>query len=172
MVGSGRPAAAMSNILLALDQSSQTSGYSVFTDGKLTDYGKFTFSDSDVGARLTKIRNKVIQLLDQYNITNVAFEDIQLQANRGNNVVTFKTLAEVYGVIHQLLDEKQIPYQIVSSVTWKSTLGIKGADRTAQKKNAQLYVLNTYNLKVDQDTTDAICIGESCVKKSTCAWED
>ena len=156
----------MSNILLALDQSSQTSGYSVFTDGKLTDYGKFTFSDSDVGTRLTKIRNKVIQLLDQYNITSVAFEDIQFQANRGNNVVTFKTLAEVYGVIHQLLDEKQIPYQIVPSVTWKSTLGIKGADRAAQKKNAQLWVINTYNVKPTQDECDAICIGEHIIRQS------
>lgn len=152
----------MSDILLALDQASQTSGYSVFTDGKLTDYGKFTFDDSDVGARLTKIRNKVIQLLDQYNITEVAFEDIQMQAG---NVVTFKTLAEVYGVIHQLLDERKLPYQIVPSVTWKSTLQIKGANRQAQKKNAQLWVLNTYNIKTTQDAVDAICIGEHIVRQ-------
>ena len=157
----------MSDILLALDQASQTSGYSVFTDGKLTEYGKFTFDDADVGHRLTKIRNKVISLIDQYNITEVAFEDIQMQTNRVNNVVTFKTLAEVYGVIHQLLDEKKIPYQVVPSVTWKSTLGIKGADRQAQKKNAQLWVVNNYNVKPTQDECDAICIGEHIIRKSS-----
>lgn len=153
----------MSDILLALDQASQTSGYSVFTDGKLTDYGKFTYDDDDVGHRLTKIRNKVISLIDQYNITEVAFEDIQMQAG---NVVTFKTLAEVYGVIHQLLDEKKLPYQIVPSATWKSTLQIKGANRQAQKKNAQLWVINTYNIKPTQDECDAICIGEHVVRKN------
>lgn len=157
----------MSDILLALDQASQTSGYSVFTDGKLTEYGKFTFDDADVGHRLTKIRNKVISLIDQYNITEVAFEDIQMQTNRVNNVVTFKTLAEVYGVIHQLLDEKKIPYQVVPSVTWKSTLGIKGANRQTQKKNAQLWVINNYNIKPTQDECDAICIGEHIVRKSS-----
>ena len=156
----------MPNILLALDQSSQTSGYSVFTDGKLTDYGKFTFTDSDVGARLTKIRNKVIELIAQYEISEVAFEDIQLQNTVGNNVVTFKTLAEVYGVIHQLLDEKKIPYQIVPSVTWKSTLGIKGKNRQEQKKNAQLWVISTYNEKPTQDECDAICIGEHIIRQS------
>lgn len=156
----------MPNILLALDQSSQTSGYSVFTDGKLTDYGKFTFTDSDVGARLTKIRNKVIELIAQYEISEVAFEDIQMQNTVGNNVVTFKTLAEVYGVIHQLLDEKKIPYQIVPSVTWKSTLGIKGKNRQEQKKNAQLWVISTYNEKPTQDECDAICIGEHIIRQS------
>jgi hypothetical protein len=59
----------------------------------------------------------------------VGFEDIQLQTGLAGNVQTFKVLAEVYGVIHQLLDEKKIPYQVVPSVTWKSTLGIKGKNR-------------------------------------------
>lgn len=157
----------MSDILLALDQSSQTSGYSVFTDGKLTDYGKFTFDDSDVGHRLTKIRNKVISLIDQYNITEVGFEDIQLQTGLAGNVQTFKVLAEVYGIIHQLLDEKKIPYQVIPSVTWKSTLGIKGKNRQEQKKNAQLWVINTYNQKPTQDECDAICIGEHLIRHNT-----
>ena len=60
MADSGQRELPMSDILLALDQASQTSGYSVFTDGKLTDYGKFTYDDDNVGHRLTKIRNKVI----------------------------------------------------------------------------------------------------------------
>lgn len=64
MVGSAQREPPMPDILLALDQASQTSGYSVFTDGKLTEYGKFTFDDADVGHRLTKIRNKVISLID------------------------------------------------------------------------------------------------------------
>ena len=101
--------------LLALDQSSRITGYAVFEDGKLTKYDKFEFTDEDVGHRLTRIRNKVIKLIEDYNITDVAFEDIQLQTGSANNVVTYKVLAEVFGVIQQLLDEKQIPYQIISS---------------------------------------------------------
>ena len=44
----------MSN-LLALDQASVTSGYAVFKDGVLVDYGKFTYDD-DIGDRLVKIK--------------------------------------------------------------------------------------------------------------------
>jgi hypothetical protein len=46
-----------------------------------------------------------------------------------------------------LLTELKIPYTTVSASAWKSTLGIKGKDRPAQKRNAQVYVKETY--KVD-----------------------
>lgn len=45
--------------LLALDQSSKTSGYAVFYDKELKYYGHFTFEDDDLGDRLYKIRKKV-----------------------------------------------------------------------------------------------------------------
>jgi hypothetical protein len=47
----------------------------------------------------------------------------------------------------------------VLASSWKHTLGIKGANRAAQKKNAQEYVLENYNIKAIQDIVDAICIG-------------
>ena len=99
--------------LLALDQASQTSGFAIFKDGKLVDYGKFTFSDNEIADRLVKIRKKIIELIEHYEITEVAFEDIQMQ----NNVETFKVLSEVYGVILELLQEKEIKYAIISSNT-------------------------------------------------------
>ena len=149
--------------LLALDQASLTSGFAVFKDDELFDYGKFTFSDNDIAERLVKIRNKVIELIDKYDINKVAFEDIQMQ-NSTNNVQTFKVLAEVYGVILELLQEKKIDYVIISSNTWKSTLVIRGRARAEQKRNAQEFVLNTYNIKAIQDICDAICIGTHVIR--------
>jgi len=43
--------------------------------------------------------------------------------------------------------ELRIPYQVVSSNTWKNKLEIKGKQRAEQKRNAQTWVLNTYGLK-------------------------
>lgn len=159
--------------LLALDQSSHTTGYAIFQDGKLISYDKFSFEDDDVGKRLTKIRNKINSLIEENEITEVAFEDIQLQNNKGpNNVVTYKILAEVFGVIEQLLNEKKIPYQIIPSTSWKSTLSIKGAQRAEQKRNAQLWVLNNCGVKAIQDICDAICIGEHTLRKNTKSFSD
>lgn len=141
--------------MLALDQASRTSGFAIFEDNKLIKYGKFTFEDSDFGVRLMKIRNKVQSLIEEFSIDKVVFEDIQLQ----DNVDTFKKLAEVFGVIFELVTELNIPHEAILSTSWKSTLKIKGTKRPEQKKNAQLWVNENYNIKPTQDECDAICIG-------------
>ena len=120
---------------------------------------------SDIGERLVKIREKVAELIKKYNIDEVVFEDIQYQANKINNVQTFKVLAEVYGIIQEYLTENKIPYSVVLASSWKSTLGIKGKDRSAQKKNAQIWVLDNCSIKATQDECDAICIGFHHLKK-------
>ena len=154
----------MSN-LLAIDQASVTSGYAVFKDGELVDYGKFTFNDDVIADRLVKIRAKVQELIKEHDINEVAFEDIQMQGNVANNVQTFKILSEVFGVVSETLQEMKMKYTVVMAGTWKSTLGIKGRTRPEQKKNAQEYVLNTYGVKAIQDVCDAICIGSHVLKR-------
>lgn len=159
--------------ILALDQASRTSGYAVFCDDQLIDSGKFTFEDADIARRLMKIRNKVEELINEFCIEKIILEDIQCQGNVVNNLETFKILAEVIGVLTELAAEKKLPYELVYSTVWKSTLQIKGRTRPEQKKNAQQYVLNTYGKKVTQDESDAICIGAHYTKKnmSTFSWD-
>ena len=59
----------MSN-LLALDQSSRTTGYAIFKDGKLYKYGHFTYEDSNFGLRLNRIRKKVLSLINEFDINS------------------------------------------------------------------------------------------------------
>lgn len=158
----------MTNIL-ALDQASRTSGWSVFQNDDLIASGTFTYDDDDFSSRLVKIRNKVIQLIQQYEINKVLLEDIQLQGQT-NNVTTYKALAEVLGVLEELCCELKIPHEIIHSQTWKSTLNIKGRDRATQKRNAQAFVLATYGKKVSQDESDSICIGTSYIKSNKSAF--
>ena len=156
--------------ILALDQASRTSGYAVFCDDQLIDSGKFTFEDANIAKRLMKIRNKVEELINEFCIEKIILEDIQYQGNVVNNLETFKILAEVIGVLTELAAEKNLPYKLVYSTVWKSTLQIKGRTRPEQKKNAQQYVLNTYGKKVTQDESDAICIGSHYIKKNKSAF--
>lgn len=158
----------MTNIL-ALDQSSRTTGYAVFQEGQLIDSGKFTYDDFDFSLRLVKLRKKVISLIEQYNINKVLLEDIQLQGQT-NNVTTYKALAEVLGVLEELATELNISHEIVHSQTWKSTLDIKGRDRATQKRNAQAFVMLNYGKKVSQDESDAICIGTHYIKSNKSAF--
>lgn len=162
--------------LLALDQSSRCTGYAIFEDDTLIDSGTYTLTHPEMGRRLVSFRDTVIALISKYNIDEAVFEDIQLQspgASKAMGVTTYKALAEIMGVLMELLEEKKIPYKIIPSVTWKSELNIKGRQRAEQKKNAQAYVAATYAKKVSQDESDAICIGACYLKQknSVYSWE-
>lgn len=156
--------------LLALDQASKVTGWAIFEDGELKSYGKISLDDPNTDIRLVQLRQSIQTLVADYNIDEVIFEDIQQQNNVANNVQTFKVLAEVYGVVSELLQELQIPHSTVLAASWKSTLGIKGRTRAEQKKNAQVYVEQNYGIHVIQDIADAVCIGTHHIKKNKCAW--
>lgn len=147
----------MSNIL-ALDQATHISGYCVFQDTILKSYGKITPQSADLGKRFLEIKKTVQDFIEIFKIDKVYFEDIQLQGNVLNNVKTFKMLAQLQGMLITLLEELEIPYEIIHSQVWKSNLGIKGRARKEQKQNAQKYVYEKYQAKVSQDEADAICI--------------
>ena len=96
----------------------------------------------------------------------MAFEDIQLQNNVVQNVKTFKMLAEVFGVIHETLQEIGIEYYIIPPMVWKSTIGIAGKGREKEKSLAQKWVMENYNIKCTEDEADAACLGYHVVKKA------
>ena len=154
--------------LLALDQSSTTTGYSIFKNGKPVVISHFTAKGTDLGSRLEQIRNKIIELINQYDIDEVVFEDIQLQDMAGGKDVgikTFKILAEVFGVVHELMTELDMDYTIVPPIVWKATFKIAGKGRAKEKKLAQEYVFNTYGIRCTEDEADATCIGAHVIKK-------
>ena len=103
-------------------------------------------------------------MIEDHEITEVILEDIQMQGNVVNNVQTFKALAEVFGVISELLVEMNIPQSAVLASSWKSALGIKGRARAEQKRAAQEWVVSTYSKRPTQDECDAICIGNYKLK--------
>ena len=156
--------------ILALDQASRISGWAIFEDNKLIKYGKIDLKSDDIGIRLFQLRDQVLKLIQENNIEKVILEDIYMDGQRVNNVQTFKVLAEVFGVLYELCVELEISVEAVLAGTWKSSLDIKGKTRPEQKRNAQQYVINTYNIKPTQDECDAICIGAHVVKQNTHNW--
>lgn len=150
----------MSN-LLALDQSSRTTGFTVLKDGKIEEVNHFECRGDDLGDRLVQLRQYIERLIELYNINEVVFEDIQLQdvnGNRETGIKTFKILAETFGVVHELLTEKKIKYSTALPIKWKAHFKIAGKGRAQEKKMAQAYVLKNYGIKCTEDEADSLCI--------------
>ena len=147
--------------ILALDQSSKITGYAIFEENKLIKSGTYNATGSNLDYRLEKIRQWLNNIITVENIDKVFLEDIQLENNIGNNVSTYKILAEVIGVITELLVELKVDYEILASNVWRKRLSLWAPDRAACKQRAKQYVKTKYKLDVSEDTCDAICIGEA-----------
>lgn len=69
------------------------------------------------------------------------------------------------GVLIELFAELKIKSSAVLASSWKSALGIKGRARADQKRAAQTFVQDKYNIKLTQDESDAVCIGLYATQK-------
>jgi len=108
-------------ILLSLDLSSYSSGWSVFKDGKLIDYGYIYQPKSekwDVG-RINYMKNEIQKIIEDYGINCVAMEDVILK-----NKYTLYVLSKLQGVIADLLYSQDIRFMLINPLEWKTDLNI------------------------------------------------
>lgn len=158
--------------ILALDQATLTTGWSLWDDGELVGYGLLTVPSgkTDTIARINYIKQWLISMIENNSPDLVLLEDIQLQEFHSNKksdskfdnvgITTFKVLAKLQGVLESCLREQGVSCKIVFSQTWRAKVGVKGARRPDRKRSAQLIVSNLYNIRVSEDEADAILIGK------------
>lgn len=147
--------------ILAVDQATHTSGWSIYSNGQLLRHGVFTVNGSEV-TRINEVKNWLINMVTVWKIDYVQLEDIQLQEKDNDErmgVTVYKALAHLQGVLENTLFVNNIPYGIVPSGTWRKFLGIKGRGRDDRKRSAQIKVQSLYNLSCGLDEAEAICIG-------------
>ena len=143
--------------VLALDAATGISGYAIFDDKKLVDYGTYSASEfNDSTGRINCVKHWLLDLIKTTKPDAVGIENIQYQ----KNVKMFQTLANLQGVLLDTLLELKLPHKLAYSSTWRSFLGICGGEeRESAKQQAQNYVRLMYHIKATQDEADAICLG-------------
>lgn len=148
--------------ILALDQATKTSGFSIFDENKLVKYGILTvnYKEKSPIERIKQMQSKVEELINKCNPDFVVFENVQFQ----NNFATFQQLSQLQGAIMALLFKLDIGFYIVEPLAWKSCCGIKGRKREEQKQNTREFVNLQYNINVSEDEADAIGIGVWAIK--------
>jgi len=142
--------------ILCLDQSTKATGFSVFDNRKLVDYGLLEANTKEPTIeRMRIMREKIDNLIEQMQPDFVVFENIQLQGG----VNTFQILAQLQGLIIGILYKFDLPFIIVEPSSWKSFCGIKGKKRAEQKENTKIFVINEFGIQASEDECDAIGIG-------------
>lgn len=148
-------------IYLALDQALQTTGWAIYQDDQLIEFGHFNIpAGKAIEQRLFAIMKHLSELENKFNVQYIFFEDIQSQQNKE----TYKKLAYVQAAIMIWCYNTDHKFSILSPSHWRSLLKDKykinfGKARAEQKKAAQELVRQLFKIEATEDECDAICIG-------------
>ena len=145
--------------VLALDQSTKITGYSIFDDKELVYYGIFEAEESNNEIlRDIQVKEWLVSVVKNWEPELVGLEGIQYQANFG--VTTFETLARLQGILMGTLCELNIPYKICPTPTWRAHCGVKGRTRIEKKRSMKELVKKWFDIQISDDEADAIGIGK------------
>lgn len=143
--------------ILGLDTSTVSTGYAVLDNEKLISYGTIkTHKKADLLDKIIYIEEHIKQIIKAKEVDFIVIEDLAVTRSAS----TTKALA---GLLYHLLTEFRKRELLVVQArpsTWRSVCGIKGKCRKELKENAIQHVKDVYNIDVNDDEADSICIAE------------
>jgi len=161
-------------MILTLDCSTNKTGFGIFKDDKLVEYGIFNTNSEETKDKMKEIYNWISSLINKYNIQHIIFEDVPVSKHK--NLHVGKILSVLQGVILTVCFEYNIESIIYSPSRWRSIVGTydgtrEGTKREIQKQKAveivnkkfkldlKYYLRDTkYNIS-DDDVAEAILLG-------------
>lgn len=152
--------------LLTLDLSTHSSGWCIGQDEKIEKHGCILSSSKDVIKRIILMRDKIIELIKNQKINKIVLEQVRPQYNSHTNKVLMWLQAAVIIAAYQT--NPSIQYQFIGASQWRAALKMKqgrGIKRDTLKPQDIQYVQNKYNIKVNDDQADAICIFDAYCQK-------
>lgn len=152
--------------ILTLDLSTKSSGYCFGQDEILQQHGCITAIQKDALKRIIKMRNEIAQLIKKYNPNKIIMEQVRPQFNSRTNKVLMWLQAAIVIASYEI--SSKIQCQFIGASEWRAAIKIKqgrGIKRDQLKPQDIKYVEDKYNIKVNDDQADAICIFNAYWKK-------
>lgn len=146
-------------ILIALDESTTSTGYAVFRNSALIEHGIFSSKSKDVLERVSYIMEEIEKLIKRYKPNDMIIEDVQITMN----AATAKSLLGLQFMIEIYAHRNNISCETYRTTKWRKILGLSNSrdlDRKAKKQETIDYIKNKYDIEIlKDDESDAIAIG-------------
>jgi hypothetical protein len=172
-------------ITIAIDASTKSTGIVIFKDKQLTLINNIVNNNKSVLKRIKYMTDSIEEIyvnhsnnLFMNNLSKVITEgdydsqtyqivmeqvipDNLNDAKWTRNQNTFKALFYLQAAIVLMFDHYNLEVELVGASTWRKWCGIKqgGANRETLKFRDVEFVKKNYNIEVNDDIADAICIG-------------
>ena len=154
-------------ITIAIDASTKSTGIAIFKDAELVEYKNITDNNKSVLKRIKYMTDSIEEVYKEYKLEKVQIVMEQVIPDNLNdakwtrNQNTFKALFYLQAAIVLMFDHYDLEVELVGASTWRKWCGIKqgGANRETLKFRDIEFVKKNYNIDVNDDVADAICIG-------------
>ena len=158
-------------ITIAIDASTKSSGIAVFNNKELVEYKCITQSNRNVLKRIKNMTDEIEKIYLQHKedeaqiVMEQVIPDNLNDAKWTRNQNTFKALFYLQAAIVLMFDHYDLEVELVGASTWRKWCGIKqgGATRDTLKARDIEFVQAVYNISVNDDVADAICLGHGKV---------
>lgn len=151
--------------LITIDGSTQKSGVALFINGKYNKHVLLDFSkDKNMDSRFEEMSKSLWDNLSNNNPDVVYMEEVY----SARDPRTSKFLSRLQGVVYSWCMNNNCEFNTITPSSWRKQLEFhqgKGVKRIQLKEQSIKYVLEHYDLKVNDDEADAICIGDAVIKK-------
>lgn len=148
-------------ITLALDPSTKSTGWAIYEDQTLTAHGCISASSSNLYNRIHKMIDELEKIIKENKVDNAIIEDV-FPEDVHNNRSVFNALMYLQGFITDLLNTYKITFKFYTASEWRKKCGIhtgRGVRRDSLKPLDMAFVKNQFDISVNDDEADAICIG-------------
>ena len=158
---------------IAIDASTKSTGIAVFKNQALIQYECITQSSKDVILRIKNMTDAVEKIYNTYQGNDIQIVMEQIIPDNLNDVKwsknqnTFKALFYLQAAIVLMFHHYGKEIELVGASTWRKNCGIKqgGATRDLLKQRDVQFVKDTYQITVNDDIADAICIGHAKINQ-------
>lgn len=142
--------------ILALDQSTNVNGYSIWENAQLKDFGHFKTEDKDKVLKMADVGTAVKELINKHSPDYAIIEGVQFQ----KNYKVYSTLSQLQGFLFAIFMQVEQPFIVIEPTSWKSFSEINLRNkREAQKAEAIQIVKTLFGEDVTEDEADAILMG-------------
>lgn len=148
--------------VLAFDQSTKVTGWSLFADEKYVDSGVIDLGkNKNTEERSKQMGLAICQVITDNKPDTVIIEEVAMQSN----AQTLKLLARVQGIAIGFCAAHNIPLHILEPSKWRSALDFKqgaGVKREELKQQSRDFVKEYFKLDIkSEDEIESIAINQA-----------
>lgn len=148
--------------VLAFDQSTRVTGWSVFDDAHYVSSGVINLQKiEDTAERSKQMGLEICKVIENSKPDEIIIEEVAMQSNAD----TLKKLARIQGMAIGFATAHDIPSHILEPTKWRSALHFKQGPKVARKELKQQsrdFVKNVLGLNIkSEDEVEATAINEA-----------